>query len=302
MHRFLSELWSTSECPIQPGKNRPGTGSGSFSRETSANTPPICIRSLASRLVCPSDSDSDVDEPACKKARGETVDSTSHVILPVHSQWPQPQHGPERQFSGAAMCGVPRHTACKSRASPRVHVRGRIRSPALPCDRQVAHRHDGQTSVCLLPDGLRFGSMCLVGKRSYIIPKASSLDPCLLASFQVQELALLSCQNIRLRLLLERNARYFSAIWTHCVRQVEGLIHDFGDQVCVFKIGISSNVAYRMAKYKESNFVEMRLIHCSDDAQLIAVLEVLLVAQFKEMSGCRNVAKGGDGSMVARDP
>ena len=70
----------------------------------------------------------------------------------------------------------------------------------------------------------------------------------------------------------------------------------------MFKIGISSNVAYRMAKYKESNFVEMRLIHCSDDAQLIAVLEVLLVAQFKEMSGCRNVAKGGDGSMVARDP
>ena len=72
--------------------------------------------------------------------------------------------------------------------------------------------------------------------------------------------------------------------------------------MCIFKIGISSNVGYRVNKYKESNFAEMRLIHCSENSSIIEVLEILLIATFKNRRGCRNVAPGGEGSMALRDP
>lgn len=220
------------------------------------------VRSLASRLLSPSGSEDESDPAAHKRLK---------------------------------VCGTAR-----TRDSVRVEACVRVRSPALPnLHAGCVARHANHRYLWTLPEPYRFGSTCVVGSRKYSIPRSWDIDCYRLTSVQLTELSALSMILLNLPL---QSTRTFLAIWQHCICQVENLIHDFGNQVCVFKIGISANVPYRMAKYKEANFAEMRIIHCSDDANIVAVLEILLIAYFKGLRGCRNVAPGGEGSMIHRYP
>ena len=280
MKRFLSELWA-SEAP-EPIP--------SISKQPSSR--PTRLRTLASKLVSPSSSE---DEGHSEPIR----------MLPVASQF---QSSPAEQCTdawgnnindspiGTLRCKeldscVRKHTACKSRASPRPRnakrVCGQVRSAALYHNVSFT-QNQAQADCDSLPEPYQFGSSFCIGRRRFHIPNSSDLDCCALADFQLHELSLIP--NIKPKLILDACKRFFMAIWQHCLLllQVQCMIQDFGNQVCIFKLGISSNLPFRVAQYMKCNFTEMRIIHCSEDPNIVAVLEVLLIAKFRAFKGCRN--------------
>ena len=316
MKRFLSELWS-SEAPQAP---QPAAGA--------IRPAKFRLRTLASRLVSPSSSD---DEQAAKhssaperststcvgspRTDGGRSSTQPGVQTPANSALaitrPSAKSGADQEIRQPLHQQKRRcaRTACKSRASPSTSASQYsyklVRSAAgigvlQACDCLAPGLDSCQ--CCQLPALYKFGSTCCVGQRLYWIPESSYLDSCPLAWFQISELR--TIPGVVVKMLHSPGCCTFSfaSIWKHCVSQVELLVQDFGGPVCIFKIGISSNVGYRMQKYKESNFAEMRLIHCSENNRIVEILEILLVATFRGRQGCRNVAPGGEGSMALGDP
>lgn len=79
----------------------------------------------------------------------------------------------------------------------------------------------------------------------------------------------------------------------HLARQRHG-----GDQLAVFKIGITSCLEVRVQYYYEANFNEMCCIHATNSLAQIETLEACLIDFYLESSHsgpCRNIAKGGEG-------
>ena len=285
MKRFLSELWSTDCHAPAASFNAPGRANGANHQ----------IRSLASKLISPTSSESE-GEVSPRPCLPKTLKPSSSI----HDRDVQLQ----ACLTSTSTCDpIARKRKNNGGMVVQKHVRGKVRSSAL-CPNEH-DRYPGYIFYSLvcdeskthpLPNDYCFGTTVTVGKRAYDIPHRTYVDWSPLASFQVSELV--SLPGIKLKLILNKERCIFAGVWHHCVDQVEKLVFDFND-ICVFKIGITANVSYRNAKYRESNFSEMRLIHCSNDADLAALLEMMLIAQFRDRRGCRNIAKGGDGSMVA---
>ena len=206
-----------------------------------------------------------------------------------------------RSIQGSrALQAVARPACAKPKAIKSTRVQ--VRSPAMDSNRVAAPT----TSLCQFGYGKPDGWPCeeglaviKVGKRSFKVPSPDYIDNCPLASFQLAELG--AEPQVSLRMLPHSGDRSMAAVFTHCCKEIQQLRHDFGCNLCVFKIGISANVAFRMEKYKAANFSEMRVIHNSASAEHAAVLEILLIQKFACVSGCRNIALGGDGTM-SRDP
>lgn len=314
MRRFLSELWSSSpkkakHCPHgDPAQGR--------------------IRSLPSRLLSPSSSNSD--------SEGAVENNNSHILH--RSGVATPRALPTCSAGGAKTCnlkknicaterhhdhgaamGLEHHMAPPTSAQNPVQQRRSTawKSRARPCRLQV-HRSSGHATskpnepvpdpkvklpswdpdplLCL---GLLLDSAVTVGKRTYKLPDDGFWDSCPLATFQLDELS--SYKHVKVR-LTPQSDRSFHYILQHCCKEIQHMISDFGSTVCVFKIGISSNIEYRVCQYRKAHFNEMRLLHNSNTARFVELLEVLLIAYFQDRPGCRNRAKGGDGSMALRDP
>lgn len=70
-----------------------------------------------------------------------------------------------------------------------------------------------------------------------------------------------------------------------------------GEQLAVFKIGITQSLELRAQYYFEGNFREMRCIHASHSLAQIETLEACLIDYFKEKAPvqCRNILAGGEG-------
>ncbi|CAJ1422627.1 unnamed protein product, partial [Effrenium voratum] len=69
----------------------------------------------------------------------------------------------------------------------------------------------------------------------------------------------------------------------------------------VFKIGITCTPLVRWRAYDREGYQQMHLLHVTEEPGLVQMLEAALISEFQGRSGCRNVAKGGEGP-VGRGP
>ena len=91
-------------------------------------------------------------------------------------------------------------------------------------------------------------------------------------------------------------------IFRHVENSLASIKAAHGFNLCVFKIGISSDPAERAIHYFENGFKRYYLIHISESASVIEHLEERLIAMSKDVLGCRNERPGGEGRMRSRPP
>ena len=87
------------------------------------------------------------------------------------------------------------------------------------------------------------------------------------------------------------------------IQRVESFRNKMGRNLCVFKIGVTSNPCDRLASYKKQGFTDMWLIWVSRSVDLIHMLEASLILNFHKETGCRNKGgTGGEGCLNQLDP
>ena len=81
-------------------------------------------------------------------------------------------------------------------------------------------------------------------------------------------------------------------------QQVAAFRENMGLQVCVFKIGVSSNPVVRYIDYRSKNYTAMWVLHESTSAGATHMLEAALISHFEVCPGCRNKpGSGGEGAL-----
>ena len=284
--RFLSRLWSWPSDITDADSSPCGAWSGSPRRPANIKIK----RSLASYLVCPSD---DSDGDALDDVSGSKLKATAISAVVGQSENCPRARSRSRSGQGQLRPEVRKihdeHISfpCWSVRSAGMHM---VKFEVNQASNKYSSKSDDQHPRTLWPKGcsLRIGSRCFRN------PGASFVDKCPLAKFQLDELASIPMVNVRLL----PSGQPMINVLDHCYNQIAQLREDYCG-VCVFKIGISANVGFRMSAYARSNFSEMRLLHATNVADHAAILEVLLIREFKGHTGCRNIAPGGDGSMKA---
>ena len=101
---------------------------------------------------------------------------------------------------------------------------------------------------------------------------------------------------------LEDQARSCCNILQHCKNQIDDVRDEYGGKVCIFKIGVTANPLVRFSYYRVQNFDSMRLIHISECAHLVYMLEAALIQSYGTTAGCRNEVLGGEGIMHLSPP
>ena len=87
-------------------------------------------------------------------------------------------------------------------------------------------------------------------------------------------------------------------ILLHAKRQVTAFREFIGVQVCVFKIGVTADPAFRFRGYMAKGYTNMWVIHVNEDVGETHMLEAALIAEFQELPGCRNAPNsGGEGAL-----
>ena len=83
--------------------------------------------------------------------------------------------------------------------------------------------------------------------------------------------------------------------WQDAIELVRG--RHGGEQLAIFKVGISQCLQRRAVFYFEDNFDEMCCIHASNSLAQIEALEACLINVYQHTAHrqCRNVLPGGEG-------
>ena len=81
----------------------------------------------------------------------------------------------------------------------------------------------------------------------------------------------------------------------HCKQKLERLRAELGCQVCVYKIGYTSNPIQRFRSYELANFSVMLLLHVTPCKGTALMLEAALIDLHMGTPGCRNEKPGGEG-------
>ena len=75
-----------------------------------------------------------------------------------------------------------------------------------------------------------------------------------------------------------------------------------GLQLCVFKIGVTSNPLVRYLNYRKKNFTSMWVIFQGTSVKEIHMLEAALISLYQATSGCQNATgSGGEGALNKLD-
>eukprot|EP00927_Polykrikos_kofoidii_P016939 TRINITY_DN17697_c0_g5_i1.p1 TRINITY_DN17697_c0_g5~~TRINITY_DN17697_c0_g5_i1.p1 ORF type:complete len:696 (-),score=96.72 TRINITY_DN17697_c0_g5_i1:32-2119(-) len=80
---------------------------------------------------------------------------------------------------------------------------------------------------------------------------------------------------------------------------VEELLRSAG--IAIFKIGITCNPFMRWQAYERDGYTRFHLVFAAEEVGAVQMLEACLIDFFGERSGCRNIARGGEGP-VGRGP
>ena len=87
-----------------------------------------------------------------------------------------------------------------------------------------------------------------------------------------------------------------SRILAHVHTQIHRLRSKYGgDELCIFKIGISACIETRWEHYKLQNFAIMAVVLVSDSLIQIETLESAVIERYRGMRQCRNQQGGGEG-------
>ncbi len=82
----------------------------------------------------------------------------------------------------------------------------------------------------------------------------------------------------------------------HCLDGVARLrFATGGEQLALFKIGITHDVYSRFELYREKGWQKMLVMFSSPELGQVEMLEASLILHFKCWQQCRNVSKGGEG-------
>lgn len=85
--------------------------------------------------------------------------------------------------------------------------------------------------------------------------------------------------------------------------QIENFVASMGLQLCVFKIGVSSNPVLRFVSYLKKNYSDMWVVSKSCSVDLIHMLEAALISHYALYTGCRNqLGSGGEGALNRANP
>ena len=84
----------------------------------------------------------------------------------------------------------------------------------------------------------------------------------------------------------------------HCIQKVMELRSQLGGlPLCVYKIGITSDLCQRWQSYRDQNFRRMVCLHASNNLSVVEHLEAALIQVFSrdKEGSLRNINKGGEG-------
>ena len=82
----------------------------------------------------------------------------------------------------------------------------------------------------------------------------------------------------------------------HCLRCVNRLrMATGGEQLCIYKVGITHNCQARFELYKSNGWSKMLVMFASSDLGQIEMLEAAVISHHQTNQQCRNISKGGEG-------
>lgn len=82
----------------------------------------------------------------------------------------------------------------------------------------------------------------------------------------------------------------------HCLDAIASLRSATGgDQLALFKIGITHDYHSRLKLYRERGWQKMLVMFSSPELGQIEMLEASLILHFRGLQQCRNICKGGEG-------
>ena len=81
----------------------------------------------------------------------------------------------------------------------------------------------------------------------------------------------------------------------HCKNRVHVFRSRIGCNVCVFKLGFTTNPLVRFQSYVSVNYSAMELLHVTTDKGSAEMLEAALIDSHCQIRGCRNDKPGGEG-------
>ena len=166
----------------------------------------------------------------------------------------------------------------------------------MSCSSPVAHcSRDGTTTqikvlscLCKDPSWLRSADS--------VATLSTEFEECLSLRSKAAVIAKTDCIQIGyLDVITKQRTPTAGIVLRHCKDRIQRFRADVGFNVCVFKIGFTSNPIFRFAKYSELNYSRMLLIHVTQCKGTAQMLEAALIDRHLGDTGCRNEQPGGEG-------
>jgi hypothetical protein len=95
--------------------------------------------------------------------------------------------------------------------------------------------------------------------------------------------------------LVTKRAVTAGTILDRSAKHVQQFRERMNINLCVYKVGMTTNPLVRWHSYKQDGYDLMSLLHVSASKGLIDMLEAALIREHMGNTGCRNIRLGGDG-------
>ena len=84
-------------------------------------------------------------------------------------------------------------------------------------------------------------------------------------------------------------------ILQRCLTEITKFRKHMNKDVCVFKVGLTTDPVVRFGFYRDANYERMVLLHVTENMGVAQMLEAALIAPNLKQVGCRNEKFGGEG-------
>ena len=93
-------------------------------------------------------------------------------------------------------------------------------------------------------------------------------------------------------------------ILSHCMEKVVSFREKTGGiRLCIFKIGVTADLASRFQLYKDQGYTAMWVLDIASTVEHVHMLEAALIYEYHKHVGCKNrKGSGGDGALNRRPP
>lgn len=84
-------------------------------------------------------------------------------------------------------------------------------------------------------------------------------------------------------------------ILQRCLGEIMRFRNRMNRNLCVFKVGMTTDPIVRFGFYKDANYERMALLHVTEQLGVAQMLEAALISPNLKQVGCRNEKYGGEG-------